>query len=101
VVAMLLVALLAQIGINPIVSVTLLAGILPTLGIEGLTQPVLAVSLLVGWTLALMSSPMTVSMLILSRFTGVSSLRIGYRWNGFYLCLAVPLLAAWFLVAPF
>lgn len=101
VVAMLLVAVLAQVGINPIVSVTLLAGILPSLGIEGLPPPVLAVSLLVGWTLALMSSPMTVSMLILSRFTGVSSLRIGYRWNGFFLCLAMPLLAVWFLVARF
>ncbi|GHE22791.1 hypothetical protein [Halomonas urumqiensis] len=101
VVAMLLVALLAQVGINPIVSVTLLVGILPTLGIEGLTPPILAVSLLVGWTLALMSSPMTVSMLILSRFTGVSSLRIGYRWNGLFLCLATPLLAAWFLIARF
>ena len=101
VVAMLLVALLAQVGINPIVSVTLLAGILPTLGIEGLTPPILAVSLLVGWTLALMSSPMTVSMLILSRFTGVSSMRIGYRWNGLFLCFATPLLAAWFLVASF
>ncbi|MGM0984225.1 MAG: hypothetical protein ACQEXG_12505 [Pseudomonadota bacterium] len=101
VVAMLLVALLAQVGINPIVSVTLLAGLLPTLGVEGLMPPVLAVSLLVGWTLALMSSPMTVSMLILSRFTGVSSLRIGYRWNGLFLCLATPLLAFWFLVARF
>ncbi|WP_240407683.1 hypothetical protein [Halomonas sp. JS92-SW72] len=101
VIAMLLVAVLAQVGINPIVSVTLLAGILPTLGIEGLSPPILAVSLLVGWTLALMSSPMTVSMLILSRFTGVSSLRIGYRWNGPFLCFAMPLLAAWFLVARF
>ncbi|MDX1466411.1 MAG: hypothetical protein R3215_12010 [Halomonas sp.] len=101
VVAMLLVALLAQVGINPIVSVTLLVGILPTLGIDGLTPPVLAVSLLMGWTLALMSSPMTISMLILSRFTGVSSLRIGYRWNGLFLCLAVPLLAVWFLLARF
>jgi hypothetical protein len=101
VVAMLLVAVLAQVGINPIVSVTLLVGILPTLGIDGLSPPILAVSLLVGWTLALMSSPMTVSMLILSRFTGVSSLRIGYRWNGLFLCLAMPLLAAWFLVARF
>ncbi|TLF47448.1 hypothetical protein FEI13_15305 [Halomonas urmiana] len=101
VVAMLLVALLAQVGINPIVSVTLLVGILPTLGIDGLTPPVLAVSLLMGWTLALMSSPMTISMLILSRFTGISSLRIGYRWNGLFLCLAVPLLAVWFLLARF
>lgn len=101
VLAMLLVMLLAQVGINALVSVTLLAGLLPTLAIEGLTPAVTAVALLVGWSLALVSSPVTISILILSRFTGVASTRIGYRWNGVFLCLAVPLLAVWFLVARF
>lgn len=101
VLAMLLVTLLAQIGVNPIVTVTLLASIVPTLAIDGLSPAVMGVALLVGWSLALMSSPMTVSMLILSRFTGISSARIGYRWNGTFLCLALPLLSLWFLVARF
>lgn len=101
VVAMLLVVVSAQVGISPIVSVTLLVGILPELGIEGLTPPLLATSLLVGWTLALMSSPITLSILILSRFTGISPLRLGYRWNGLFLCFATPLLVAWLLLARF
>ncbi|SFU88033.1 hypothetical protein [Halomonas korlensis] len=101
VLAMLLVMVLAQIGINPIVTVTLLAGILPTLAIEGLAPPLIGASLMVGWALALMSSPMTASMLILSRFTGVPSTRIGYRWNGAFLCMSIPLLASWFLLARF
>ncbi|MDI5934447.1 hypothetical protein [Halomonas kalidii] len=101
VLAMLLVMVLAQVGINPIVTVTLLAGILPALAIEGLAPPLIGASLMVGWALALMSSPMTASMLILSRFTGVPSTRIGYRWNGAFLCTAIPLLAGWFLLARF
>lgn len=101
VLAMLVVMLLAQVGINALVSVTLLAGLLPTLAIEGLTPAITAAALLVGWSLALISSPVTISLLILSRFTGVASMRIGYRWNGVFLCLAVPLLTAWFLVARF
>ena len=101
VLAMLMVVGLAQIGVNPIVTVTLLVGLLPTMGIEGLTPELIGASLMVGWALALMSSPMTASMLILSRFTGVPATRIGYRWNGRFLVAAIPLLALWFGWSPF
>jgi hypothetical protein len=99
VLAMLLVVGLAQIGINPIVTVTLLVGLLPSLPIEGLTPALTGAALMVGWALALMSSPMTASMLILSRFTGVASTHIGYRWNARFLLACIPLLSGWFLFA--
>lgn len=98
VIAMLLVLITAQVGLNPIVSVTLLAGLFPALNIPGLPPPLIGVSLMVGWCLALMSSPLTASMLILSRFSGVSSWRIGYRWNGAFMLGVVPVMAAWFLL---
>lgn len=101
VLGMLMVVGLAQIGINPIVTVTLLVGLLPTLGIEGLTPALIGASLMVGWALALMSSPMTASMLILSRFTGLPATQIGYRWNGRFLVASIPLLAVWFAWSPF
>ncbi|RUR37372.1 hypothetical protein [Vreelandella populi] len=101
VIAMLMVVGLAQLGINPIVTVTLLVGLLPSLAIEGLSPPMIGASLMVGWALALMSSPMTASMLILSRFTGVSATHIGYRWNGRFLATAIPILALWFIWSPF
>lgn len=101
VLAMLMVVGLAQVGVNPIVTVTLLVGLLPQLAIEGLTPALIGASLMVGWALALMSSPMTASMLILSRFTGVPATCIGYRWNGRFLVASIPLLAAWFVWSPF
>ncbi|HAA45707.1 MAG: hypothetical protein XD36_2369 [Halomonas sp. 54_146] len=101
VLAMLMVVGLAQVGVNPIVTVTLLVGLLPQLGIEGLTPALIGASLMVGWALALMSSPMTASMLILSRFTGVPATHIGYRWNGRFLVASIPLLAVWFMWSPF
>ncbi|RDB43046.1 hypothetical protein DU490_10265 [Halomonas sp. DQ26W] len=97
VLAMLVVVGLAQVGINPIVTVTLLVGLLPSLPIEGLSPALVGASLMVGWALALMSSPMTASMLILSRFTGVASTCIGYRWNARFLLACIPLLSGWFL----
>ncbi|MBZ5487798.1 hypothetical protein HW452_09695 [Halomonas aquamarina] len=101
VLAMLMVVGLAQVGVNPIVTVTLLVGMLPTLRIEGLSPAMVGASLMVGWALALMSSPMTASMLILSRFTGVRATWIGYRWNGRFLAISIPLLAVWFMWSPF
>ena len=98
--AMLMVLGLAQIGVNPIVTVTLLVGLLPALDIEGLTPELVGASLMVGWALALTSSPMTASMLILSRFTGIPATRIGYRWNGRFLIVAIPMLALWFGWSP-
>ncbi|QOR38808.1 hypothetical protein HNO52_10035 [Billgrantia diversa] len=100
VLAMLLVMGLAQVGVNPIITVTLLVGLLPELDITGLSPALLGASLMVGWALALMSSPMTASMLILSRFSGVASTHIGYRWNARFLLACIPLLSGWFLFAP-
>lgn len=97
--AMLLVFGLAQMGINPILTVTLLASLLPQLNVPGLSEAAIGVALLTGWTLALMSSPLTASMLIMSRLSGVSSIVIGYVWNRTFLLLAVPALAAWFVLA--
>lgn len=99
VLAMLLVFGLAQTGINPILTVTLLASLLPQLNVPGLSEPAIGVALLTGWTLALMSSPLTASMLIMSRLSGVSSIIIGYVWNRIFLLLAVPMLVTWFVVA--
>ncbi|MDX1369482.1 hypothetical protein [Pseudomonas sp.] len=97
VLAMLLVLVTAQIGLNPIVSVTLLAGVLPALDIPGLTPPLICVSLMVGWSLALMSSPLTASMLILSRLSGKSPLTIGYYWNRAFMLGVIPIITLWFL----
>ncbi|WP_248730195.1 MULTISPECIES: hypothetical protein [Halomonadaceae] len=100
VLAMLMVVVLAQVGVNPIVTVTLTVGLLPVLPIEALSPALIGASLMAGWALSMMSSPMTASMLILSRFTGVASTRIGYRWNARFLLACIPLLAVWFLFAP-
>jgi len=101
VLAMLVVLVTAQLGLNPIVTVTLLAGVLPAMDIPGLSDALIGVSLMVGWSLALMSSPLTASMLILSRLSGASPRRIGYRWNGAFMLGVVPLMGIWFLIANF
>ncbi len=91
--AMLLVVALAQLGLNPIVSVTLLATLL---GDGSLADPrLLAVGMMCAWSLSMISSPFTASMLVLSQLIRRSPYQIAWRWNGVFFVLVVPMLALW------
>ena len=91
--AMLLVVGLAQVGLNPIVSVTLLASLLGD-GV-GVDPRILAVGLMCAWSLSMISSPFTASMLVLSQLIRRSPYRIAWHWNGLFFVLVVPMLALW------
>ena len=90
--AMLLVVVLAQVGVNPIISVTYLTSMVSQVTLPGVSLALLAAAMLTGWSLTMVSSPFTAAMMIISRFTGMSAGRIGLYWNGIF--LAVSLLTA-------
>lgn len=96
--AMLAVIALAQIGLSSIVSVTLLASVLPNIDSIGLAPAPLAVALMSGWTLSMLSSPFTAAMQILAQVIGRSPYTVGWRWNGLLFALAVPVLCLWLFV---
>lgn len=84
--------MLAQVGVNPIISVTFLTSMIAQVELEGVSLPLLAAAMLTGWSLTMVSSPFTAAMMIMSRFTGMTALQIGLRWNGMF--VATSLLAA-------
>ena len=90
--ALLLVVVLAQVGVNPIISVTFLTSMVSQVTLPGVSLALLAAAMLTGWSLTMVSSPFTAAMMIISRFTGMSAGRIGLFWNGTF--LAVSLLTA-------
>lgn len=90
-----LIAGAAQLGINPIVTVTLLVGLFADPSVVGVPPVALAIALMTGWSLALISSPMTASMLVLARICRTSAYTIGYRWNGGFLLLTLLAVAIW------
>ncbi|WP_353250736.1 hypothetical protein [Salinisphaera sp. T31B1] len=96
--AMLMIVMLAQCGLNPIVSATLLLGVLPDPSSIGLPPVLLASALMSAWALSMLSSPFTAVMLILSGLTGRSVYAITWRWNGLYFLLTVAVLSAWLFV---
>lgn len=95
VVAMFLVLLLAQFGINPLVSVTLAASLFPDTRVIGLEPVVLACALMSAWTLAVISSPFTASLTILSDMIKRSPYEVAWRWNGVFFVLMLPLVTLW------
>ncbi|RUR30336.1 hypothetical protein ELY33_11080 [Vreelandella andesensis] len=97
--ALLLIVVLAQIGVNPIISVTFLTSMVSQVGLEGVSLPLLAAAMLAGWSLTMVSSPFTAAMMIMSRFTGMTAGQIGLRWNGGFLAASLVMAAVLFRLA--
>ncbi|TDA95386.1 hypothetical protein [Halomonas marinisediminis] len=92
----LLIVVLAHIGLNPIISVTFLTGMVAEVGLDGVSLPLLAAAMLVGWSLTMSSSPITAAMMITSRFAGMRAWQIGWRWNGGFLAISLAAAAVLF-----
>ncbi|WP_336175072.1 hypothetical protein [Alloalcanivorax xenomutans] len=96
--AMMAVILLSQIGLNPIVSVTLIAGLFADTHEIGLEPVVLAVALMSAWSLAMITSPFTAAMQVLEQLLQRSSYMIAWRWDGLFFWIIVPTLCVWVFV---
>ncbi|MDT8895733.1 hypothetical protein RSO41_13830 [Halomonas sp. I1] len=97
--ALLLIVVLAQVGLNPIISVTFLTNMVVQVGTEGVSLPLLAAAMLVGWSLTMVSSPFTAAMMIMSRFTGMTARQVGRGWNGPFLAASLATAALLFRLA--
>ncbi|RBW51823.1 hypothetical protein [Marinobacter sp. F3R11] len=91
---MLILPLLSMIGIIPITVLSIQAGLLPQLVAEGMDPVLMAVALVIGFSLAMMLSPFGPSAMLLSRFGQVPRRVVAFRWNGMFVLIAVPLLLA-------
>lgn len=84
--------ILAVLGLAPIVSLSLTAGLLAQLSLLGVPIMTPAVGLMCGFSLAMIFSPFGPSTLILSRYSGESPFRVAFGWNGRFVASVMPLL---------
>lgn len=91
VVIVILVAGLAFVGVNPMITLTLILGSLAKSPIEGLSALKLVMTATGAWTLSLGLSPLNGSMVLLANIMRVPSETIAIKWNGVF---AVSTLAA-------
>ncbi|SIN78246.1 hypothetical protein [Vannielia litorea] len=91
----LLVPLAGQIGLNPILFVSLFAQLLPSPDALGVSTISVVLALTSGWTLTAPTSPFTASVMIISRLGGVTPWEVAVKWNGVFVALAAVALALW------
>jgi hypothetical protein len=82
IVVMWLILAAGQIGLNPVISVTVLGAALGDPAGFGLQPMVLALAYMTGWSLATHASPFVAVALIIGRLTGNDAWTVSSRWNG-------------------
>lgn len=90
-----------QLGGNPILTLSLVAPLLPDASLFGLSPSAFAVAMLGGWALTGLTSPFTATNILIGRFGGIPTVDVGRVWNRSYFFIAVTLLAVWILVYAF
>jgi C4-dicarboxylate transporter len=88
-------------GMNPILSVSLLAPLLPEAHAMGVTPTAIIVALTAGWALSGASSPYTATTMLVGAMANVSAWHVGLKWNGGYFLLCALALSAWVLIMAF
>jgi hypothetical protein len=87
-----------QLGMNPILAVSLLVPLLPSPEVMGIPPTALVVAITAGWALSGVTSPFTASVLLAAALGRVSPLRAGLGWNGVYVLAAGAALTLWALL---
>jgi hypothetical protein len=90
-----LIPLTGQLGMNPILSVSLLAPLLPTAAEMAVTPSDIIVAITAGWALSGASSPYTATTLLIGSIGNVTAQHVGTRWNGAYTLLCGVVLSLW------
>ncbi len=90
-----LVLLTGQIGMNPILSVSLIVPLLPAPELLGLPPAALVVAITGGWALSGTTSPFTASVLLVAAFAKVPARYAGLRWSGVFSLVMGTIISAW------
>ncbi len=93
-----LVPITGQLGMNPILAVSLIVPLLPSAQDMSISPAALVAAITGGWALSGATSPFTASVLISARLGGVSAHRAGLGWNGLYIGVMGIILSLWVMV---
>ncbi|WP_370303170.1 hypothetical protein [Pseudooceanicola sp.] len=95
---MVLIPITGQIGMNPILAVSLIAPLLPSGQELGVSPAAIVVAITAGWALSGATSPYTASTLLVAYFGEVRAVRVGLVWNGLFLLFSILALALWIII---
>ncbi|MDY8107959.1 hypothetical protein U0C82_02185 [Fulvimarina sp. 2208YS6-2-32] len=87
-----LIPLFGQLGMNPILSVSLFAPILPDPGAIGVSPIAIVCAITAGWALAGATSPFTATTMLIGRLGHTTAFRVGADWNRTFFLVAASAL---------
>lgn len=93
-----LIPLAGQVGMNPILAVSLVAPVLPAPSAMGVGPAAIITALTAGWALSSGSSPFTATTMLMGNMAGVSAWRAGAVWNGTFTVVCAVALSAWVIL---
>lgn len=93
-----LVPLTGQLGMNPILSVSLILPLLPAPETLGIHPAALVAAVTGGWAISGVTSPYTASVLLVGSHGNVPARRAGLGWNGPYALAVGCAISAWVLI---
>lgn len=96
-----IIVLAGQIGMNPILAVSLIIPLLPTPEAMAVSPSVVVAAITAGWALSGATSPFTASVLLLGSLGRVSARRAGLVWNGPYVLVIGTALSLWVAILSF
>jgi hypothetical protein len=96
-----LIPLAGQIGMNPILAVSLMLPLLPSPETMGIAPATLIVAITSGWALSGATSPFTASTTLVAAIGGVSASHVGTRWNGPYALICGLALSFWIILVAY
>ena len=88
---------LGQIGMHPILAVSLLGPLLPDPTAIGLSPNIVLLVMTIGWAFSGATSPFTATVLLVALFGRVSATTVGLRWNGMFLLFGCIVGSIWAL----
>lgn len=86
-----------QLGMHPILAVSLVGPLLPTPEALGIPPDLLLNAICVGWAFTAATSPFTATVLLVAVLGRVGALTVGLKWNGLYLASGCILGSIWVL----
>lgn len=84
-----------QLGMNPILVVSLFAPLLPDPAVIGVAPSAVIMAITAGWVMGAATSPFTATTLLVGGLGGVSATHVGWRWNGLYVLVSGGLVCLW------
>jgi len=83
------VAVMGQVGLNPMIGATLLASAVASVDMPGLSKTAIALAIAAGWTCTVVSSPFNSSLVMTASLVNRRPGEVAYRWNGLFTLTAL------------